>query len=257
MWLGALLAGPTRAATADPALPGALPARARDRLRRPAGAARRRHPVVGADAGHAQPGHGDPAGDPDRHRLRGPAPADGARVPGRRPQGRGAARPRAARPRDAPRSGSGRARRRPQRRLRGGRRRTSASSSSSSSGACTTREPSTTTSSAPRSSASSVQQGLEGDEDPPDQAHRKRMQDRGGDAPARQPPSEVAVEPDQPEPGPLRDREGRVGLDARPRTRARRRPPGSRSRRRPRPTPSRCSACARSRPGRGCASPCR
>ena len=101
----------------------------------------------------------------------------------------------------------------PQRRLRGGSARTSASSSSSSSAACTTREPSTTTSSAPRSSASSVQQGLEGDEEPPDQAHRERVQDRGGDAPARQPPSEVAVEPDQPEPGPLRDREGRVELE--------------------------------------------
>ena len=42
----------------DPALPRALPARARVRLRRPRPAARHRHPVVGADARHAQPRHG-------------------------------------------------------------------------------------------------------------------------------------------------------------------------------------------------------
>ena len=99
MWLGALLAGPTTRRHRDPALPGAVSARAGDRLRRVPGAPRHRHPVVGADAGHAQPRHRDPAGHPDRHRLRGPAPSDRPRVPGRRPQGRGAARPRAARPR--------------------------------------------------------------------------------------------------------------------------------------------------------------
>ena len=91
----------------DPALPGALPARAGARLRRPPGPARHRDPVVGADAGHAQPDHGDPAGDPDRARLRGPAPPDGEGVPGRRPEGRRAARPRAALPRDRHDAGVG------------------------------------------------------------------------------------------------------------------------------------------------------
>ena len=101
MWLGALLAGPTRAATAIRRFLAPY-------LREPGFAYGGLLLLLAIGIlwwaptpGHAQPRHGHPAGHPDRHRLRGAAPPDGSRVPGRRPQGRRAARPRAARPRDA------------------------------------------------------------------------------------------------------------------------------------------------------------
>jgi hypothetical protein len=52
-----------------PARECALPARARDRLRRVRRRGGRRDPVVGAHAGDAQSGHGDPARGPVRRRL--------------------------------------------------------------------------------------------------------------------------------------------------------------------------------------------
>ena len=58
MWLGALLAGPTRAATAIRRFLAPYLREPGFAYGGPPAAARHRHPVVGADAGHAQPGHG-------------------------------------------------------------------------------------------------------------------------------------------------------------------------------------------------------
>ena len=80
-----------------PARERALPARARDRVRRLRGRGGRRGAVVGAHAGDAQSGYGDPARGPVRRRLRGVAAPDRARVPGRRPPRVPTAHPRAAR----------------------------------------------------------------------------------------------------------------------------------------------------------------
>ena len=120
MWLGALLAGPTRAATAirrflapylrEPGFAyGGLLLLLAIGILWWAPTPATRNPVTAVLLA-----------DPDRHRLRGPAPPDGPRVPGRRPQGRRAARPRAARPRDGLRQAVGGRGDGPQRRLRGG-----------------------------------------------------------------------------------------------------------------------------------------
>ena len=100
MFLGALLAGPTAAATAVRRFLAPY-------LREPAIAYGGLLVLLAVGIlwwaptpATRNPDHRRPARHPDRDRLRGPAPQDRARVPGRRPQDRRAPRPRTARPRE-------------------------------------------------------------------------------------------------------------------------------------------------------------